>query len=777
MAFGNNKFSSSSNSFSNGLDKGFKSPTEKVVLDFKTADNPYKFTPREDEYKSRIKFYNKDSLWSRWRRGYELFTITQSVLGSFGDKRGKYGDFRLYFAYQLFPGVFIPARLFCFPTAIQETKTQLVGFRDADAFNFYNYGLPILAVRYLSESKSATYSQSGTTITVTLNSHGFQLNDTVYLSFTSGTAVTSTLQITSKTANTFTCTAAAALTTSGNVTVSLSTTFGDNRWTRTLVQVRSIFSPIPLLIGERLVDRVVERDPGISASYSRIGSTVTVNCAQVHGLSTGNSIFAAVLGGGVSSRKYVVTAISTTQLQFTTYDAGVTAGSMVVKRLIIGFEYGDYVGYTLTGVDSNTNELIFQRKDSYGAKTVNSKITATSPAQRGFTVGRFLTTEVRYQCTCQDYLRKNNYNLYEKDSASKFPVTPITSTKPGESLNKDNSITPNRDNPGVHTDFGYSVVMGNFYGLPDYNDTTNDSYPNLYYYQFRWCKHIYAAMFSLNHDEGNAPLLGSGTYQQSGPNITVQVTGHGLLANDKIQIDFTSGFALSGEYSVSQVTSPNSFTIVYPFSGTTNGYCTVSNLRRHQFVSAWLEEPGDKPAGDGADVFYAGLNKDSDRTRQEAERQLMMSYGMQWSGVASIIGAKNQPQQIADYSLKESSMLLADDLRKSGSQFTNAGELLNKTERMADVMSKLINVEPAQILSSNFGMLDQPLYNYDSSYQSGFTDGGQYLNGKPYSVFGASSTTAGVVTEDPKTVTILDCSTYDPITSQEFVVDAGPYIN
>lgn len=777
MAFGSNKLSNFSKSFNNGVGKGFDSPGDKDFVDEKKLDNPFKFTPQDQSYRSRVRFYDQNALWTRWRRGYELYTITESVYGSFGDKRNIYGDFRMYFAYQLFPGVYIPARMFTFPTTQQELKQQMVGIRDANGFNFYNYGLSILAVRYLSDSRNGTYSQSGTTITVTLAGHGYQPNDNVYLSFTSGSAVTSTLAITSITADTFTCTAAAPLSTSGNVTVFLSATFGDTRWTQTRVQLRSIFPPIPYLIGERLTDRVVERDPGIFSSYSRTGSTVTVNCTQPHGLSTGNNVFTVILGGGVASRQYTITVTSTTQFQFTTYDSGVTGGSLIVKRLIIGYDYSDYVGYTLTGIDTNTNELIFQRAQSYGAKLSNGKIVNTSPAERGFTVGRFLTTEIRYQCTCQDYMHKNNYNLFKTNASDRWPVTPITSVKPGNSLNKDNSITPNRDNPGTHTDFGYSATVNGFYDIPDYSDTRSKSYPDLFYYQLRWCKHIYAAMFSINHDEGNTPIRGDGTYTQSGPNITVNIPNHGLQINGKIQIDFTSGDAISGEYAVSQVLNNNSFKIVYPFSGTASGYCTISNLRRHQFIEAWLLEPSDKPVGEDTNTFYKNFEKENNRIRQAAERLAMMHHGVEWAGAVSITGAKNQPQQVADYKLKEVSMMMADDIRRVDDQFNQSGVLLNKTERMADMMSKLVNVQPSQILSENFGMLDEPLYNYDSSYQYGLLDGGEYLNGLPYSITGASTTTPGAMTEDPKTVTVLDCLTYDPSTSQEFVVDAGLYIN
>lgn len=67
---------------------------------------------------------------------------------------------------------------------------------------------------------AATYSQSGTTITVTETAHGRVPGDVVALDFTSGTAVDAVLSIaTTPTADTFTVTAASGLTTSGNVNV------------------------------------------------------------------------------------------------------------------------------------------------------------------------------------------------------------------------------------------------------------------------------------------------------------------------------------------------------------------------------------------------------------------------------------------------------------------------------------------------------------------------------------------------------------------------------
>ena len=68
-----------------------------------------------------------------------------------------------------------------------------------------------------ASTTGATYSQSGTTITVTSNSHGRSSGTYVELDFTSGTATDGNYLITSTTTNTFTVTSATSTTTSGNV--------------------------------------------------------------------------------------------------------------------------------------------------------------------------------------------------------------------------------------------------------------------------------------------------------------------------------------------------------------------------------------------------------------------------------------------------------------------------------------------------------------------------------------------------------------------------------
>lgn len=762
MPFGIGGFNKpSKGNFDVNFSKGLDDANFNKVPDF-SLDNAFKFTPKEQQLRSRIRFYDKDSLWSRWRRGYELYTIVQTTLGSFYNERNYRGDYRMYCSFQQYPGVFVPLRLFMFPSSAQETGKHIVVMRDGNGFNFFDYGLPILAVRYLGPLISGTYSQSGTTITVTKQDHGLRVGESVYLNFTTGAAVDATLPIVSATQNSFTCTAAGSLTTGGNINFYLSVGFDDLRWIETRVRLRYLPTAAAFFAGERFADRVIERDPGISSTYSRVGSTVTVTCSSNHGIATGNEVNLNVTSGGVSSGIYTVTVTSPTVFQVTTIDSGSTSGNLIVTRRIQGFRYDDYVGYTAIGTDATTNEIIFQKTDSYGARTVNNKAETVVPAHRGFTVGRFLTTEIRYQCSCQDYTRRDGYNLYDEVLKRRYPVTPITSTKGGQNLDRDGNLIDQRDNVGVFSDLGY-ITINNFYKLPDYKDKKATSYPNLQYYQLRWCKHIYAAMFSLLHDEGSQPLNLTGKFTQSGDlSVIITCNAHGLTTGTKIQIDVTSGNVLSGQYTISEVIDDNNFVIAYPYKQTTTGYCAINNVKEHEFVGAWLLEPNDKPVGDDLDAFYKNFNKEISTVRENSDRLNMVKQGAKWVGNKEITGNEFQPEDISNFDPQLITMLLTDDIRRDNTgALDRAGTLQNATQRMISIVSKLTNVAPEQLSGTRFGFINQPLINYNFQFQAGILLGGDYLNGSP--------------TEDAATLSTVDCGTYNPLIAQDVVIDAGSY--
>ncbi len=72
-------------------------------------------------------------------------------------------------------------------------------------------------------SQTGTYSQSGTTVTITIANHGLAIGDVVTIDYTSGSATDGDFAIaTTADVNTFTVTAASSATNSGNVSVTLS---------------------------------------------------------------------------------------------------------------------------------------------------------------------------------------------------------------------------------------------------------------------------------------------------------------------------------------------------------------------------------------------------------------------------------------------------------------------------------------------------------------------------------------------------------------------------
>ena len=86
-------------------------------------------------------------------------------------------------------------------------------------------------------SKTGTYSQSGTTVTITVTKHGVAIGETVTLDYTSGSATDGSFIVASSASvDTFTVTAAASATNSGNVTVTVSGAkqYVCENWTKTI---------------------------------------------------------------------------------------------------------------------------------------------------------------------------------------------------------------------------------------------------------------------------------------------------------------------------------------------------------------------------------------------------------------------------------------------------------------------------------------------------------------------------------------------------------------
>jgi len=90
------------------------------------------------------------------------------------------------------------------------------------------YSLELKAdVHYTKSAKTATYSQSTNTITITLNSHGFSAGLILTLDFTSGNGIDGIYTIQTVATNTFTVTGTTSQSTSGDVSFNVNATIAN----------------------------------------------------------------------------------------------------------------------------------------------------------------------------------------------------------------------------------------------------------------------------------------------------------------------------------------------------------------------------------------------------------------------------------------------------------------------------------------------------------------------------------------------------------------------
>jgi len=73
-----------------------------------------------------------------------------------------------------------------------------------------------------------------------------------------------------------------------------------------------------------------------------------------------------------------------------------------------------------------------------------------------------------------------------------------------------------------------------------------------------------------------ADIVQTGTYARAGNTVTVTATGHGLANGSNVILDFTSGAATDGQYTIQSVADANTFTITDSASGTISAGETVT---------------------------------------------------------------------------------------------------------------------------------------------------------------------------------------------------------
>jgi hypothetical protein len=148
----------------------------------------------------------------------------------------------------------------------------------------------------------------------------------------------------------------------------------------------------------------------------------------------------------------------------------------------------------------NTLFLSFSRENSWSVVNEN---TLSIPASGPPVVGEYLTTEMRAQCTCPDFLGREGFDLYQASIRRKYPYTRVQNMAPGfydAGTNQDTRLVNSKDDPGYARTFGF-IYTNEIYNIPSYNQPVYSD-PNFFYYQPKWCKHIYASMWDLQRRYG-----------------------------------------------------------------------------------------------------------------------------------------------------------------------------------------------------------------------------------------------------------------------------------
>ena len=82
----------------------------------------------------------------------------------------------------------------------------------------------------------------------------------------------------------------------------------------------------------------------------------------------------------------------------------------------------------------------------------------------------------------------------------------------------------------------------------------------------------------------------TGTYSQSAQTVTITITQHGVAIGDVLTIDYTSGSATDGTFSVASVTTDDVFTVTAAASATNSCNVSITLSGAGQFVcDSWVK--------------------------------------------------------------------------------------------------------------------------------------------------------------------------------------------
>jgi len=249
---------------------------------------------------------------------------------------------------------------------IDKRSGNIDTWTDFDAATAFDVGASLLvAVTDLDPdlSTSATYGQSGTTITITKTAHGYSVGDFVVIDFTAGSATDGNYEITSKTDNTFTVTSAT------NATISSGTacTYGAN-FTRFNPFVNGTY----VGRGFKFRCEMDSDDPAQSIEIDQLGYTAELESRTETSLGNAGASTGGFIASGTSTKS-----VTFTNSFFTGQSGTSIAANEVLPSIGITIEnaqLGDF--FTLSNISSTGFDI--DVKNSSGSNVNrNFKYSAT----------------------------------------------------------------------------------------------------------------------------------------------------------------------------------------------------------------------------------------------------------------------------------------------------------------------------------------------------------------------------------------------------------------
>ena len=243
-----------------------------------------------------------------------------------------------------------------YPNDLFDSRTGNIDtWTDFDAATAFDVGASLLVATTDLDpdlSVSATYGQSGTTITVTKTGHGYSVGDFVVIDFAAGGATDGNYEITSKTDNTFTVTSASSATISSGT----SCTYGAN-----FTQFNPFVNGVYVARGFKFRCEMDTDDPAQSIEIDQLGYTAELESRTETSLGNAGASAGGFIASGTSTKS-----VTFTNSFFTGHSGTSIAANSVLPSIGITIENGQSGDFfTLSNISSTGFDIDVKNGSSH----------------------------------------------------------------------------------------------------------------------------------------------------------------------------------------------------------------------------------------------------------------------------------------------------------------------------------------------------------------------------------------------------------------------------